>query len=882
MAPLKIVGFLPREAGDGIMLPNDITLLTGSDFDVDKEYLMRKEYGIKKSNTKRGDIHRILYDELVSSQKGSLSYNTKVGLHDLVDQFLEDPFDSSSLVNQKTAKGYMTMPKGAYDKMLKLYMQNMYTAEKPTEGRTYRNNKIVDMTYEVLTHETSAEKMLNPGGFDPQRKMGYLVSAYKNYSHKYTWEQLQDMSISELKDLDSSNKNISYIDTHIQFYKQNSAAGSLIGIFAVNRTAHAVLESGTPDGSAEYLMNVDNVCKISKVFTVAGMEFGGNMPFDMRYDRKGQLIGKTLGSLVAASADAVKDPVLNLMNINSNTASILTTLVRFGMPFNDAALFLSQSVISEVLADFSKENITGYTSLSKVIQKKLDQLKKDANIDESSELNNEELTYEELVEGLKPDSKPEIAYKTLLAFSNFQKMAGAIRMPTFATRFNSMSSAVGPLIIDNLITEHEMERLSLESNILDKELNPVDMNDIFSKHPILGQFQSTVGIARQLFGNMPANSTGFRNILYLISESSLSNTIFKDRKLLSSLSDFYQSYLVMKNGVINPGELSSTITEFPKEFMKEEYKQKYADNALIQAIKYGTDKSGRLTLQIDISGLDTQQKEKLSSAWIDLHKMDPELSIKLFKYNFFRGGIGFSPKTFMNLVPVYVKERIPNYIDTFRMLPTVVPEIVLDQFIRNNWDNNKLVPRKKVTFEQLPNGNMKVSKPSEVEDLRGVTYFKTKINNEDKLFIQVLEGDETIEVKEITPLGSNKEYIEMSETSIDSPLNIPTEAKVTESESEVGKQSELGESETSAETEDSSGNINDTYRLEDLLHKVLVIEGVRNEEQAKDYIKDFKSKTAEEKATLEKGTKKFIKARFEKLNIKFDEKLIDDVYKLIC
>ena len=882
MAPLKIVGFLPREAGDGIMLPNDITLLTGSDFDVDKEYLMRKEYSIKKSSTKRGDIHRILYDELVSSQKGPLSYDTKVELHDLVDQFLEDPFDSSSLVNQKTAKGYMTMPKGAYNKMLKIYMQNMYTVEKPTEGRTYRNNKIVDMTYEVLTHETSAEKMLNPGGFDPQRKMGYLVSAYKKYSDKYTWEQLQDMSISELKDLDSSNKNISYIDTHIQFYKQNSAAGSLIGIFAVNRTAHAVLESGTPDGSAEYLMNVDNVCKISKVFTVAGMEFGGNMPFDMRYDRNGQLIGKTLGSLVAASADAVKDPVLNLMNINSNTASILTTLVRFGMPFNDAALFLSQSVISEVLADFSRENITGYTSLSKVIQKKLDKLKKDANIDESSELNNEELTYEELVEGLKPDAKPEIAYKTLLAFSNFQKMAGAIRMPTFATRFNSMSSAVGPLIIDNLITEHEMEKLSLESNILDKDLNPVDMNNIFSKHPILGQFQSTVGIARQLFGNMPANSTGFRNILYLISESSLSNTIFKDRKLLSSLSDFYQSYLVMKGGVIDPGELGSTITEFPKEFMKEEYKKKYTDNALIQAIKYGTDKSDRLTLQVDISGLDTQQKEKLSSAWIDLHKMDPELSIKLFNYNFFRGGIGFSPKTFMSLVPVYVKERIPNYIDTFRVLPTVVPEIVLDQFIRNNWDNNKLVPRKKVTFKQLPNGNMEVSKPSEVEDLTGVTYFKTKINNEDKLFMQVLEGDGTIEVMEITPLGSNKEYIEMSETSIDSPLNIPTEAKVEVPESEVGKQSELGESETSAETEDSLGNIKDTYRLEDLLYKVLVIEGVRNEEQAKDYIKDFKSKTAEEKAALEKGTKKFLKARFEKLNIKFDEKLIDDVYKLIC
>ena len=36
--------------------------------------------------------------------------------------------------------------------------------------------------------------------------------------------------------------------------------------------------------------------------------------------RKGNLIGKTLGSLVASAADAVKDPILNLMNINSNTS----------------------------------------------------------------------------------------------------------------------------------------------------------------------------------------------------------------------------------------------------------------------------------------------------------------------------------------------------------------------------------------------------------------------------------------------------------------------------------------------------------------------------------------------------------------------------------
>lgn len=882
MAPLKIVGFLPREAGDGIMLPNDITLLTGSDFDVDKEYLMRKDYGITRNKVKRGEMHRILYDELVNSQKGKLSYDTKIQLNELIDQFLDDPFDSSSLVNQKTAKGFMTMTRGAYNRMLRTYMQNMYTVNRPTEGRTYRNNKIVDMTYEVLTHETSADKMLNPGGFDPQKRMGYLVSAYKMHSDQYTWEQLQGMSITQLKDLNNSSKNLSYIDTHIQFYKQNSAAGALIGIFAVNRIAHAVLESGSADGSSTYSMNVDNVCKITRNFTVAGMEFGGYMPFDMRYDRNGQLIGKVMGSLVASAADAVKDPVLNLMNINSNTANILNTLVRFGMPFDNAALFLSQSVISDVLADFSRENITGYMSLSKVIQNKLNEIKNETGIDESSDINKEELTYEELVEGLKPNAKPEIAYKTLVAFGNFQKIAEAMRMPTFATRFNSMSSAVGPLIIDNLITEQKMQKLSLESNIVDANVNPVDMSNIFFGHPILNQFQRTVGIARQLFGNMPANSTGFRNILDLVNDSPLSSVVFGDRKLLSSLSDFYQSYLVMKNGVVNPRELGSTITEFPKEFREKEYKKKYADNALIQAIKYGTDKSGRATLQVDITGLDTQQKEKLSSAWIDLHKVNPELSTKLFNYNFFRGGIGFSPKTFMSLVPVYVKERIPGYVDTFRILPSTVPETVLDQFIRNNWDNNRLVPRKKATFKQLPNGHVEVFIPSEVKELTGVQYFKTKVNNEDKLFMQILERDGAIEFKEIAPLGSNKEYLEMSESTIDSPLNVPAEAKVEAVKVGTGKDSELAETEVSAEVEDTEVSTTDETRLNDLLHQILVIEGVRNEEQAGEYIKNYQAKSDAEKARMERQTKNFFEARFKKLGIEFNSKLIDDIYKLMC
>lgn len=865
MAPLKIVGFLPREAGDGIMLPNDITLLTGSDFDVDKEYLMRKDYNISRNKISKSALHKILYDTLVETQSKKLSYETKSNLNDLVRQFLEDPFDRASLVNQKTADGFMSIPSSSYSKLLKLYLQNAFTVKKPTEGRIYRNNKIVDMTYEVLTHETSCAEMLNPGGFDQQKRMGYLVTALRTTDKSY--EELSKMSIDELKDLTDKDKNLMFVDTHVQFYKQNSAAGSLIGIFAVNRTAHAVIEN---EG---YMMNVDNACRLTRPFTVADMTFGGNMPIDVRFDNNGQSVGKVLGSLVASAADAVKDPVLNLMNINSNTANILNTLVRLGMPFDDAALFLSQRAISSALNQFSSENITGFTSLSKVVDDRIKRIEEDLNIDENSSLNEEELTREQLIKGVK-SSDPRIEYKVLKSFRNFQRLADAMRMPTFATRFNSISSAVGPLIIDNLITEHKMEKLSSESNILGSDGEEISINDIFLAHPILNQFRRTLGIAQSLFGNMPANSTGFRNILTYASENPIGDAILSDRKVLSSLSDFYQSYLVVAGNVVNSSDLSKVISEFPKEFMEKNYKKQYDNNLLIQSIKYGTDKGGRATLQIDITGLDTQQKERLSSAWIDLHKVNPELSEQLFKYCFFRAGIGFSPKTFMSLVPVYVKERLNSYVDTFRVLPSSTPEIVLDQFIRNNWDNNRLVPRKEnLIMRYLENGNFEVYKESDVKELQKTQYFKMKVDNVDKLYQQVLLKDNSIEYKEVAPLGSNKDYLEISVDGIDKPLEIPSTSLEDNEKSEISP-TVNGEAKLDESTPSKQEQI-------DLLHQIYMTKG-KTFADADKTIQNYKGMDNEFKKAIESQVKKFMKSRLETLGVKFDEKTIEEEYKKLC
>lgn len=854
MAPLKIVGFLPREAGDGIMLPNDITLLTGSDFDVDKEYLMRKEIPIKVRPRK--EIFERMYQKLVSSKVGA-TYKDKQMIKENLNMFLDNPQTMRNL-------------DALYQYMWKLYKREAYVAEPPTSGRTYRNNKIVEMTYSVLTHETTADKMLNPGGFEPQKRMGYLVAAFKNPANKHlSWEELSVLPISKLKELCYTDKNLSFIDTHVQFYKQNSAAGALIGMFAVHKVAHAVLES---DG---YMLNIDNICSLKEPFTIADMEFGGDMVFDAKYDRNGQLIGKTLGCLVASAVDAVKDPVLNLMNINGNTANYLNALVRMGMPFDDAALFLSQSAITEVLSRYNRENITGFTRLGDVISSRLKELEDSFEINYSSQLNSEPLTKEELVEGIRPGAKPEIEYKVLRALQRVQKISEALRGPSFATRFNSISSAVGPLIIDNLIIEHKMQQFS--DNVLGPNGESIDITDILRRHPVLGQFSRTVNMAKHIFQGMPANSTGFRNILDSMTEE-MSNIIYSDRKLLSSLSDFYQSYLMIASGAAKEGQLVNYINGFPAWFFKQGFKEKYRDNALIQAIKLDVNKeTGRATLKVDTTGLDPQQKEVLSSAWIDLHKLDPDLSIKLFMYNFFRTGIGFSPKTFMGLVPTYVKERIPSYLESYRVLPSVSPAIVLDQFIRNNWDNSKLVPKKTVKYV-MHGETLEIYRTEEVREMSKVPYFRMKSKGSDTLWRQVSKTETAVYYEEISPLGNNGEYLEMSTSNIVKAKEIPAIAKEQAQESQI---SEVSNQETDAEIPASI-----TPQEPDIVELIYQIlengKTVTNREQAIAKAAEFKSKSEAEKKSLESGMKKYIRNRLEKLGISYDSAKIDKVYKVMC
>lgn len=903
----KIVGFLPEVAGEAIMFPYELTEIDDSDFDVDKRYchVFEIEDIIEDTPKVKELLFKTIADSYKKSHNGTeIPYNLKKKVNDSINMLLDNPE-----VMRHTDK-FSENLYNAYQNIL--HTKFPYKVKYPKKGsRGDRNNQILNMDWAVMSNEMTAAKILNPGGFDIPKHDAYVIAAYREKNGNVKWEQLDNMTTKQLQKIMGSDGDLAWFDTQVKFYKQNAAGSNLIGVFAANKVAHALLEAD------DILIDVEDVCGKGNTFAIADMQFKGRIPLDPSQDSSGAYIGKGLGSMVGASADTAKDPWLDLIDINMTTAGVYNSLLRLGMPQKDAALFMSQDAIVSALNEFNRTNLEETTTFDAIISKKLAVLRSKYSYNENSEINKEPITRNELKAGLLPsrgyinEYKDKIDYKVLLAFSKLQNLAKAIRKPTLVTRLNSVASAVGPLIINNIILEHKLMQF-LESSsetgtgFYSSDGTNVDIDDLLHNHPMLREFAKAIDSrepdcpTRILFTDMPAGSRAFKGLIDAFPEY-IKEKLYEDRQLLSKLSDFYQSYMLIANEIIKPIQIGNYIKGFPEYFIKAKLKEKYPNNAFIQAIQTTFDKkSGRGFLNINTTGMMEQEKERLRMAWTDLHKVNPKLSTQIFTYAFFRGGIGFSPKTWMGLVPTYVKEHLTttkedgtqtSYVDTYRNFPTnvMVDEVIVEQFIRNNWDNNKLVPKKggegtMYDYSHLGQGSLWVHAQNDRNDLQGILFMRTVVGDKTYLWKRITPVEDTessIEFKRVLPLGNNGEYVEMS---LDTDL---TALEIVEEISENNDPTELQDSaqKDTAISEDTSAPVPVTSVTEqaksitDIVKYLIDARGL-SEKVAVDYVTELHRKA--QKGTVSKFSKQDIQriARDNGLNLDVDRAL--EWFKRLC
>ena len=731
MAPLKIKGFLPKAAGEAIMLPKEITTLAGSDFDIDKMYIMLKAFKVNKPKADFELIENAFKSYLTSQGKkakeiSNYIYGNKNTGESSIREYISK-IESGVSFSITTPKETRVDEKGlAIERWYnankdRIYTKHSFVEEVSLETREGRTNRIFDLQWAVLTNEDTMDKLFNPGSFEVQKKSARIVNILKHNGKKYTYKELAS---KKLEDLDSiienqNDKSIIFSSTQVYFHKQNMTAGKLIGIFANNNTSHAFLSL------QDISFNVDN----EFMFNGFHVNNEQNNRLDLLRGKDGSLISKTIAGFLAASVDAVKDPVLNYMNLNTFTAGPAMVLARLGFNSDSIGLFLSQPIIESVTREYFKRSNEGYVSINDIID---DFLPEDPKLIKGikASLSSTPFTMEDMAKGITlGDTSTNFQQSVLVLFKQLSEMAQDLNTLTFITKFNSITNAVGPTIADTLVMRERYEKF-IDNMNSDNPPFTINAKYVLENSPILEAFYNTTlsdgGASKLIFQEyFPHYSSMFTQVLQAIRKNTKGNL---DSKIINKLVNDFILYkmTIGEDPVLNADESNRKkyMIDFPQYFIQRA--SNIIDNDLLKIInlKARDYKCPVPTLEAETGGYSIDVQERVKAGWGNLviNPETKELGRDLLYYNIFRSGFNFSPKTFGHLASVDVKLNIPGYVsilqdvefndDLFNI------ENFIYMFLRNHTDSSKLVPELRI------NKNIEVSysNNSTGEDVVTISY----------------------------------------------------------------------------------------------------------------------------------------------------------------
>lgn len=714
MLPLKIKGFMPKAAGQAIMMPKEITYLTGSDFDIDKMYLMLKSFSEKRVPT----------NELVKALK-----NQSNGRYNEIFQDLDVYNILERLQLGQPAPGYTTdkRVRDLVDWYRKTTIKAMFQEYKDRNtknrkaNREARNNRLLDLQWSVLTNKDTASKMMNPGNFDAQKKTGRAIrilkaqaqdKSIKNPKTGKPWTLNELKALYDEKGARALDNILENADIHsvtlpsnkVYFQQQNMQGTQMVGIFANHNASHAFLSFQK--------VGID-LTKGGKdrSFWFNGVEIGNpnNMlVLDALTGHDGKLISKTIAEFLAASVDTAKDPTLRDLNVNTFTGTVAMTLARLGFDTESIGLFLSQPIIQEVSDLYFRRSNEGFYQGSSAIKEvwgslfegRVDrkELERTAYLDANS------ITKENLIESLgtslerdsegnliaKSQDDIDFQKKVLIAFNALYGMATDINDITFCTKFNSVSNAVGPTIAatsekyqkyNDFITKVIDGKTCFYIPTSDKEIytNP---GEVVNNDPILQAFFECTygenGASRKIFEEyFPHYLPGFQSILTTFREQYVKSGKVNE-KLYNQLLNDYMFYMLTYDNPLDgisatlpsgKEEMNYYVKSLVSRFDRIAKKKDREPNIILDQglgnnclrVRAKDPFIAMDTLVFYGGQLNAENREEVKAAWGDMMtSTDPEiraLGIDLFYYTLLRNGFGFSPKTLMHLASVNVRQN---------------------------------------------------------------------------------------------------------------------------------------------------------------------------------------------------------------------------------
>ena len=774
MVPLYIKGFLPQQNGSAIMLPAEITTISGSDFDVDKLYIMLPEFDIKKVYNIKGAWDDFHNDPANIDIKTEIDKNLGEGLQDYIAQHPDDVIDMGEYIEFLKSQGikkynlsetaqerfskWFEKRKADYDTGRTIIQKVKYDFNKEPKdnNRRQRNNLFIDMIWGVLTNPDTAVKMINPGGFDPQKRAAKIINIIKASDQKSLNNILNTFGIKvvgddyataiqkldddKLRDLEAQilpSINPLSPFTYVDFHRQNTTGGKMIGIYANHNANHALMqhtELGVDTNNGSFMFNGRVETSLHQV-----------------KNAKGHYISRNNAGFLAASVDNVKDPVLAFLNQNEFTADLTMLLSRLGYEAFEIGVLLNQPIILDITQEYFRrirEGVDKNTIIDDVIS---DYMKRGgiANQVEYNPNNGNKYLLKDLVNNILvqkeansiTDIRQTSNFDVVSFFQNqvsvgmlFKRMlktADALGDLVQATRSDTQNGGAGPSIAETFnkiakvtdfieavendrnfpLTGANVIEIAMEFNGSIEDMRQKLYN---SKLPYLQAFY-TLGVEqteRMLRPYFVQFTQPFLKAINMLRGFTKRNRL--DTKSMNTAFNELLVYAMGKTSFFGNDETMTAeekrslfINEFPKIFA--DFKASNPEVGNLELIKRLIVIPAKKNVTVptivfkNVGRLTPNLRDRYERDWASmLYSQDLEVrafGLNLFRYSYYRNGFAFGPNTFIHLAPVIVRMAIPDYVQELNNLMTNYDDYTnfVYQHIYNHLDNRKYVPEIPIT-----------------------------------------------------------------------------------------------------------------------------------------------------------------------------------------
>ena len=385
MINCQIKRFTPKTAGGTLKVPPQGTTIAGFDFDIDKLYFMQREYhkhyndkSYVESNFSQNQKYMVwwdfyeeypeikealesaraeaeakdpsLVDEVpIRNKAGELTGRVRIVHNTTLNSYWGDANITENFGIDKGTAFAMTAqvngitPDLNQTKEVKHEWMEEYDFNKAPEENTRasRNNLLITLIQARLMDPETVKQRYTPGGFANASKAARLMRElfHGDLTTVVNGSSIDIQALEQRQDGDTDPEpNYDPTDpyTILVYNQQNQVAGKLIGIFANQNTNHAFASS----------MDVFELNE--------PIEFCGKSYKDLLHKKdkeEAARIDLNMAEFLAASVDAVKDPVLNFLNLNTLTADAGALLARLGYNTKEIGLLFNQPVIRKVCQD---------------------------------------------------------------------------------------------------------------------------------------------------------------------------------------------------------------------------------------------------------------------------------------------------------------------------------------------------------------------------------------------------------------------------------------------------------------------------------------------------------------------------------------------------